>query len=78
MKERRYGEAMEDKWNYYTTKDGDTWDKISYLLYKNSKFIHYLNLWNEEYSEYFIFPAGIVLKYKEIDMKSSNVPPWRR
>lgn len=78
MREKINGEVMEDKWKYYKTNSGDTWDKISYTLYKNSKLIHFLNKWNENYSEYFIFPAGITLKYKDIHIKDTKLPPWRK
>ncbi len=55
---------MEDNFKEYTTKNGDTWDSISYILFSNSKTIDYLFFWNKQYSDYAIFPAGITLKYK--------------
>lgn len=69
---------MEDKWRFYTTKNGDTWDKVSHKLFKDSKLIHHLYFWNEEYTHFFIFPSGIKLKYKLIKKNNTNLPPWRQ
>lgn len=78
MRMKEKGEDMEDKWNTYITKNGDTWDQIAYQLLKDSTLLHYLYSWNEEYVHYFIFPAGIKLKYKEIKKNDTNIPPWRQ
>lgn len=69
---------MEDNFKEYTTKNGDTWDSISYILFSNSKAIDYLFFWNKQYSDYVIFPAGITLKYKNIKLTDEDIPPWRR
>lgn len=69
---------MEDNFKEYVTKNGDTWDSISYILFSNSKAIDNLFFWNKEYSDYVIFPAGVTLKYKKIKLIDENIPPWRR
>lgn len=78
MKENKGEEDMEDSWEYYSTHDGDTWDSIAYILLNDSKAMDYLQKWNEEFSEYFIFPAGITLRYKNLKIIDIDVPPWRR
>lgn len=78
MKMRKRGEAMDDKWYTYITQNGDTWDQIAYKALKDSSLIHFLYNWNEEYSNYFIFPAGIKIKYKLIKKANTNIPPWRQ
>ena len=78
MKMKKKGEVVEDNFKEYITKNGDTWDSISYILFSNSKAIDYLFSWNEKYSDYAIFPARITLKYKNIKLTDEDIPPWRR
>ena len=78
MKMKKKGEVVEDNFKEDTTKNGDTWDSISYILFSNSKAIDYLFFWNKQYSDYAIFPAGITLKYKNIKLTDEDIPPWRR
>lgn len=62
----------------YTTKQGDTWDDIAYQLYGDEKGMTALIEANENYRDYVIFPAGLVLKvpnYEKITEKTT--PPWR-
>ena len=42
MKMKKKGEVVEDNYKEYITKNGDTWDSISYILFSNSKAIDYL------------------------------------
>ena len=69
---------MEDNFKEYITKNGDTWDSISYILFSNSKAIDYLFSWNKQYSDYAIFPARRTLKYKNRKLTDEDIPPWRR
>lgn len=65
----------------YTTKTGDMWDAIAYLVYGNTAYASKLMYANTEYAGYFILPAGLTLtvpELKKTDMDSSFVPPWRR
>ena len=32
---KKKGEVVEDNFKEYTTKNGDTWDSISYILFSN-------------------------------------------
>ena len=65
----------------YTTKSGDMWDSISYLVYGSTAHTSKLIMANPDYSDVYFFPAGIVLSIPDLaatDVDASNVPPWRR
>lgn len=63
----------------YTTVQGDTWDSIAYWQYGDRDFTGKIMQMNPEYYEYFIFPAGIVLKMPEnTPSVNSLLPPWKR
>ena len=64
----------------YTTRKNDMWDLISFRLSGSSEQTPALMLANPEYSETFIFPAGVVLNVPEFDsiMDIDTLPPWRR
>ena len=66
----------------YRTVQNDTWDMIAFRLWRSQggeKNISTLIEANEQYKDYVIFPAGIVLNVPEIeDMTAQSIPPWRR
>ncbi len=64
----------------YTTKQGDTWDMISYRLTGSNDQIIPLMQANPGYTETFIFPAGVLLKIPELNsiVDYSVLPPWQR
>lgn len=64
----------------YTTKQGDMWDMISYRLTGSNDQIIPLMQANPEYTETFIFPAGVVLNVPELNsiVDYSVLPPWKR
>lgn len=63
----------------YTTKQGDTWDQISYTVYGSETHIDYLAANNPALLDYFVFPAGVVIQAPALpdDSSAINVPAWR-
>ena len=67
--------------DYYTTKAGDMWDYIAWVVYGDEKQMEML-LQAEENAlliENYIFSAGVKVWCPEIVGKSAaeNLPPWR-
>ena len=64
----------------YTTRQGDTWDMISYRLTGSNDQISALMQANPKETETFIFPAGVVLVVPELNsiVNYSVLPPWMR
>ncbi|MCD8052263.1 MAG: tail protein X [Clostridiales bacterium] len=63
----------------YTTISGDTWDGIAYKKLGSGYYMDLLIAENPQYSDYFVFPAGIKLKLPEIEeTTSSSLPPWHQ
>lgn len=65
----------------YTTKQGDAWDSIAYSQCGDSLAMDKLLLANQQYIDYYTFPAGIVLNIPEVDsgeQPSLAPPPWKR
>lgn len=64
----------------YTTKQGDMWDLISYLLTGTHDQIIPLMQANREYQQTYIFPAGIVLQVPDFDSIDDleAIPPWKQ
>lgn len=64
----------------YTTVQGDMWDSIAYRQLGSESYADKLMRLNQQYLEYYIFPAGIVLTLPEIDAVSigSTLPPWKQ
>lgn len=64
----------------YTTRQGDTWDMISYRLTGSPEQIILLMQANSKYTETFIFPAGVVLDVPELNsiIDYDTLPPWKR
>lgn len=63
----------------YRTIQGDTWDMIAKKVYGAERHLDYLMASNFDLLDYFIFPAGIVVKVPELPAKmSEDLPSWRR
>lgn len=63
----------------YRTIQGDTWDMIAKKVYGAERHLDYLMANNFDLLDYFIFPAGIVVKVPELPAKmSEDLPSWRR
>lgn len=63
----------------YRTIQGDTWDMIAKKVYGAERHLNYLMASNFELLDYFIFPAGIVVKVPELPAEiSEDLPSWRR
>ena len=63
----------------YRTIQGDTWDMIAKKVYGAERYLDYLMASNFELLDYFIFPAGIVVKVPELPAEiSEDLPSWRR
>lgn len=64
----------------YTTRQGDMWDGIAFLIYGTTDVTDRLIAANPEYSDVYIFNAGTVLRLPEITVASASqfVPaPWK-
>ena len=64
----------------YTTRSGDLWDLIAYRLTGSTEQVAVIMQANPEYSETFVFPAGVELRIPELNsvMDYSQLPPWKR
>ena len=63
----------------YTTIQGDMWDGIAKRLYDDEAGMNALIEANQQYVDYIVFPAGIVLDVPAYEKPVSNLlPPWRR
>jgi phage tail protein X len=65
----------------YTTKQGDRWDSISYMVLGSERYMGQIIAANKQHREVFLFPAGVVLEIPEISDSAESddtVPPWRR
>lgn len=62
----------------YTTKQGDTWDCISYMHYGNEFMMHELIAANCEHKLTSVFSAGVTLVLPDLEDKIavSMKPPW--
>ena len=62
----------------YTTRQGDMRDSIAFSqLGGISQTDRLMNI-NQQYLEYYIFPAGIELELPDVDPAASIVlPPWK-
>lgn len=63
----------------YTTKQGDTWDQISYAIYGSEKYIDWLISNNPALLDNFVFSAGVTMQTPELpeDYTAIPVPAWR-
>jgi phage tail protein X len=62
----------------YTTKYGDTWDKIAYDQYGSEYMLPILLEDNQAYRLIVIFDQGIELTIPDVDLEedTSDDPPW--
>lgn len=68
---------MTDK-KIYTTVLGNTWDSISYKLYKNSEFQDRLIALNLKYVDVALFMANEKIVYEDIEQVDYiTTAPWR-
>lgn len=66
----------------YVTRQGDTWDLISYRLYPElgkEMCVDKLIEANSQYIDMVIFPVGVTLTVPDVEVpETSNLPPWKR
>ena len=62
----------------YITMQGDMWDSIAYSKLGSTSYTGQLMQLNQEYREYYTFPAGCVLTLpEEEESLSDTLPPWK-
>ena len=66
--------------NTYVTRQGDMWDLISYRLTGSNDQVIPLMKANRQYTETYIFPAGVTLVVPELNnlVDYDVLPPWKR
>lgn len=63
----------------YSTKQGDTWDGIAYLLYGQAELMTLLLAANPDHTQTVLFSGGITLNVPDKPADASQtLPPWRR
>lgn len=63
----------------YTTVQGDMWDSIAYSQLGSEAYTDKLINLNQQYREFYTFPAGVVLILPDIDEPAGNsLPPWKQ
>lgn len=63
----------------YTTVQGDMWDSIAYAQLGDVAYTDRLMNLNQQYREYFTFPAGITLLLPDpVENVSDALPPWKK
>lgn len=63
----------------YTTVQGDMWDSIAYLQMGSVELTDKLMWANQQFLDFFIFPAGIVLTIPDAEVPADNtLPPWKQ
>lgn len=63
----------------YTTKQGDMWDAIAHTQLGDVSYTDKLMNLNQQYREYYTFPAGIVLQLPEVSTDViDTMPPWKQ
>lgn len=66
---------------FYTTKQGDMWDYIAYLVYGDEYKMPVLLRANPQFNDVTIFEAGVQLWCPELsvseEMEDESVPDWR-
>lgn len=63
----------------YTTTQGDMWDSIAFQQMGSVDYTDQLMNANQQYREYYTFPAGIVLTIPDaVESVSSSLPPWKQ
>ena len=62
----------------YKTKQGDMWDAIAFLVYDSESFTDDLMNANQDYRDFYTFPAGVILTIPDIDTTQKlTTPPWK-
>lgn len=63
----------------YTTRQGDTWDKIAYQVYGGEQYAGWLMQNNFSQLDIFVFNAGVLLNTPPLPEKSrgTGLPVWR-
>lgn len=63
----------------YTTVQGDMWDSIAFSQLGDVAYTDRLMNLNQNYREYYTFPAGIVLTLPDqTEEASDTLPPWKQ
>lgn len=63
----------------YVTVQGDMWDSIAHKQLGGVEHTDKLMNANQQYREYYTFPAGIVLTLPEITETAGDaLPPWKK
>ncbi len=63
----------------YTTVQGDKWDSIAYSQLGDTAYTDKLINLNQQYLDYYIFPAGITLVLPDIAVEvTDTLPPWKQ
>lgn len=66
---------------YYTTKQGDMWDYIAWMVYKDEKMMEVLLRAEENRTimETYIFSAGVKVWCPDVEEQaaSADMAPWR-
>ena len=63
----------------YTTVQGDMWDSIAYTQFGSEAYTDKLMNLNQQYRDYYTFPAGIVLTLPDpVVPASETLPPWKQ
>lgn len=63
----------------YTTKQGDMWDGIAHTQLGDVSYTDKLMNLNQQYREYYTFPAGIELQLPEVSTDViDTMPPWKQ
>lgn len=63
----------------YKTRQGDTWDMISYEVYGTELLFPLLMNENQAYANVFIFDAGVTIQVPDMPEETSeDLPPWKR
>lgn len=65
----------------YTTKQGDMWDSIAHTQCGDALSMDDLIMANQQYADYYIFPAGITLYIPETAQRqtaAAKAPPWKK
>jgi phage tail protein X len=63
----------------YITAQGDMWDAIAFAQLGDTAYTGELMNLNQQYSDYYTFPAGISLTLPDpVQTVSTTLPPWKQ
>lgn len=65
--------------DFYITKQGDTWDKIAFVVYQDELKADILIDNNPDLLDIFVFSAGVVVYVPELEEEEDieDAPDWR-